>query len=54
MALETLPGGDIREKRLRVVGPLGRGAFWEMTSVPDLRVQAKAIAVGIRWALEAD
>jgi uncharacterized NAD(P)/FAD-binding protein YdhS len=50
----VLTDGDFAEKRLRVVGPLGRGAFWEMTSVPDLRVQAKAVAAGIRRALEAD
>ena len=29
---------------LFVVGPLTRGAFWESTAVPDLRVQAAAVA----------
>lgn len=33
---------------LVVVGPLSRGAFWEMTSVPDLRVQARDTAHDIR------
>lgn len=47
----VLPGSDIRKQRLRILGPLGRGAFWEMTSVPDLRVQAKAIAAGVRLAV---
>lgn len=31
-------------RSLFVVGPLSRGAFWEMTSVPDLRVQAQRTA----------
>ncbi len=29
---------------LYAVGPLTRGAFWEMTAVPDLRLQAAALA----------
>ena len=31
-------------RSLFVVGPLSRGAFWEMTSVPDLRLQAQEAA----------
>ena len=29
---------------LHIIGPLARAAFWEMTSVPDLREQAKKLA----------
>ncbi len=32
------------------VGPLTRGAFWEITSVPDIRVQAAACAATVRQA----
>lgn len=30
--------------RIYAAGPLTRGAFWEMTAVPDLRVQTEALA----------
>lgn len=30
--------------RLLAVGPMSRGAFWEITAVPDIRVQAKLLA----------
>lgn len=33
---------------LHIIGPLARAAFWEMTSVPDLREQAKKLAVSIQ------
>jgi uncharacterized NAD(P)/FAD-binding protein YdhS len=33
------------------IGPLCRGAFWEMIAVPDLRVQAKAVAGRLRARL---
>lgn len=29
---------------LYAIGPVTRGAFWEMTAVPDIRVQAQALA----------
>ena len=29
---------------LLAVGPLSRGSFWEITSVPDIRVQAAKVA----------
>ena len=32
------------QPRLFAVGPLTRGAFWETTAVPDIRVQAMALA----------
>lgn len=35
------------QRRLFAVGPLTRGAFWEITSVPDLRIQAMEVAVEI-------
>ncbi|MBA3526336.1 MAG: hypothetical protein H0T82_05375, partial [Sphingomonas sp.] len=30
--------------RLWAVGPLTKGAFWEIVAVPDIRVQAAAVA----------
>lgn len=41
-------------RSLFVVGPLSRGAFWEMTSVPDLRVQAQEVARQISDRLAKD
>ena len=32
---------------LHAIGPLTRGAFWEMTAVPDLRGQARDLATRI-------
>lgn len=31
-------------RSLYAVGPLTRGAFWEITAVPDIRGQAAAVA----------
>jgi len=36
---------------LFAVGPLTRGAFWEMTSVPDIRLQAAQVAQSVSRAL---
>lgn len=36
---------------LHIIGPLARAAFWEMTSVPDLREQARRLAGTIRAEL---
>jgi uncharacterized NAD(P)/FAD-binding protein YdhS len=36
---------------LFVVGPLTRGAFWEMTSAPDIRQQAAQVAQSVIRAL---
>lgn len=41
-------------RSLFVVGPLSRGAFWEMTSVPDLRIQAQTVARQISDSLASD
>ena len=45
------------EPGLYAVGPLTRGAFWEITSVPDIRSQAagaaQAILSGLRRARAA-
>ena len=38
---------------LYAVGPLTRGAFWEITSVPDIRIQAAETAADVRGALLA-
>jgi len=35
------------------VGPLTRGAFWEITAVPDIRDQVAAVAMSIASALAA-
>lgn len=32
------------EPRLLAIGPMSRGAFWEITAVPDIRVQAARLA----------
>ena len=37
-------GSGEPQDRLMAVGPLCRGSFWEITSVPDIRVQAHQIA----------
>lgn len=36
------------------VGPITRGAFWEMTSVPDIRVQAAECAAQVVQALQPE
>lgn len=43
-ACRLLAADDEPTAGLYAVGPLTRGAFWEMTSVPDLRVQARDVA----------
>jgi len=43
----VLQVGVEQPRNLHVVGPLGRGAFWEMTSVPDLRGQAQVVATRV-------
>jgi uncharacterized NAD(P)/FAD-binding protein YdhS len=30
--------------RITAIGPMSRGAFWEITAVPDIRIQARAVA----------
>jgi uncharacterized NAD(P)/FAD-binding protein YdhS len=41
-----LIGGDGRTSpRLFGVGPVVRGAFWEVVSVPEIRTQAEQVAV---------
>ena len=32
------------QERLLAIGPMSRGAFWEITAVPDIRVQAARLA----------
>jgi len=34
----------IASRRLFAVGPVTRGAFWEMTAVPDIRRQCEQLA----------
>jgi uncharacterized NAD(P)/FAD-binding protein YdhS len=50
LGLDVTPKGALRDRngiesnRLFVVGALTRGVFWEVTAVPDLRVQCEAVA----------
>lgn len=43
-ACRLLAANDAPTAGLYAVGPLTRGVFWEMTSVPDLRGQARDVA----------
>lgn len=51
LGLATSPAGALvdgagrRQERLFAVGPVTRGTFWEITSVPDIRAQAEAVAL---------
>ena len=42
-----LDGAGAPARGLHAIGPLTRGAFWEMTAVPDLRGQARDLAARI-------
>jgi len=47
-----LIGGDgAAQHRLFAVGPVTRGAFWEITAVPDIRVQAERTAQAVIEAM---
>lgn len=39
------------QDELYAVGPMTRGAFWEVTSVPDIRLQAAEVAEVISWTV---
>lgn len=56
-ASRLIGAGGGAESGLYAVGPLTRGAFWEITSVPDIRTQAaeaaQAILGGLRRAKAA-
>jgi len=44
-----LIGGDgLPHPRLFAIGPAARGALWEVTAVPDIRLQARSLAATIR------
>jgi uncharacterized NAD(P)/FAD-binding protein YdhS len=50
LGLETSPtgalaAGDAAQPPLFAVGPVTRGTFWEITSIPDIRAQAETVAV---------
>ncbi len=36
--------GGIPSERLFAIGPIARAAFWEITAVPEIRVQCAALA----------
>jgi uncharacterized NAD(P)/FAD-binding protein YdhS len=50
LGLDVTPDGALRHRngdvsgRLFAVGTLTRGAFWEVTAVPELRIQCEAVA----------
>jgi uncharacterized NAD(P)/FAD-binding protein YdhS len=44
-ALRSRSGAESR--RLFAVGPVTKGAFWEMTAVPDIRQQCEQLAQGL-------
>jgi uncharacterized NAD(P)/FAD-binding protein YdhS len=41
------------DPRLFVVGPMSRGAFWEIVAVPDIRVQVRDVAAHVAAAVTA-
>ncbi len=43
----SVPAQDERSGSLYAVGPLTRGRWWEITAVPDIRVQAERVAATI-------
>ncbi len=45
--------GDVSQ-RLFAVGPVARGALWEVTSVPDIRSQAEQVAMAALGAARRD
>jgi uncharacterized NAD(P)/FAD-binding protein YdhS len=51
-ALGRVLGVNGVSERLFSIGPMTRGAFWEITSVPDIRVQAVSLADEIIRSLE--
>ena len=44
LVLQTLVVVGQAQDDLYAVGPMTRGAFWEVTSVPDIRIQAAEVA----------
>lgn len=50
----ALTVADSQPLNLHVIGPLARASFWEMTSVPDLRGQAQALAQTVAAELTGD
>jgi uncharacterized NAD(P)/FAD-binding protein YdhS len=42
------------QARLFAVGPITRGAHWEITAVPDIRLQAQAVAWALSQCVTAD
>jgi uncharacterized NAD(P)/FAD-binding protein YdhS len=47
----VLDASERPDPRLFAVGPITRGAFWEVTAVPDIRNQVAGLAQTIRTAL---
>jgi uncharacterized NAD(P)/FAD-binding protein YdhS len=53
LGLDIGPGGRLvgrsgaAQDRLWLVGPLRRGALWETTAVPEIRAQARCLAVDL-------
>lgn len=40
----TLSAGGVASDTLRAVGPISKGAFWEIVAVPDIRAQLSSVA----------
>jgi uncharacterized NAD(P)/FAD-binding protein YdhS len=45
--LEVIGEDGTVTPRLWALGPILRGVFWECTAVPDIRVQARALATEV-------
>jgi uncharacterized NAD(P)/FAD-binding protein YdhS len=58
LGLDIGPGGRLVgrsgevQDRLWLVGPLRRGALWETTAVPEIRAQARCLAIDLARAAE--
>jgi len=48
---EIIAGDGRRAGALWALGPVVRGVFWECTAVPDIRLQARALAVEVEAAV---
>ena len=46
----VIDAGGVASKRLFAVGPVTSGVFWEITAVPDIRVQVARLASRLRSA----
>jgi uncharacterized NAD(P)/FAD-binding protein YdhS len=52
--LATVARDGTPNERIWALGPIVRGAFWECTAVPDIRVQASHLAISVVAQLRQD